>query len=141
MRKQEAWFRRNEEAEALEKVGDLAGAQALYEANAAEQCTSVFTYDRLAALYRRAQRHPEELEMLEHAVSLVKKQGHAARLVHLQDRHKQAKVDADRQLREIAEKRAQRPVRRGSADVARKESKGCLSVVLVGLGVAAVFFR
>ena len=138
MRKEEAWFRRNEEAEALERSGDLDGARRLYEANAAENCTLVYTYDRLAALHRRANRHPEELDMLERATALAQKQGHAARLVQLAERRDQAKIDADRQLQEIAQRRAQRPARRSSADVARKDSKGCLGVLLVGIGLAAL---
>lgn len=138
MRREEAWFRRNEQAEKLEQAGDVEGARALYEANVAEGCTAVFTYDRLATLYRRTNRHIEALDVLERAVALVQKQGHAVRLAQLEERRHQAKVDADRQLREIADRRAQRPVRRSSADVARKEGKGCLGVLLVGIGATVL---
>lgn len=64
---------RNNRGAELEKVGETAGAIALYEVNAAEGFDGSHPYDRLAILYQKAGRHEDEIRILKRAVDVFEK--------------------------------------------------------------------
>ncbi len=122
------WFERNEQAEALEADGLYDQALALYEANVAEGCDVAFTYERLAAIYRRNQRYDDELQALEKALAIERRRGPTAQTVRLQQRI--ATTSAVREREQAGSRPAQghlasEPLLRDRA-AAAQQKKGCL---------------
>lgn len=137
--KRKKWFERNEQAEELEREGDLVAALALYEQNAAEGCDLAFTYERLAAIYRHQKRYDAELQALEQALFIERKRGPTAQLVRLQQRIETTHA-VRRRAQEIAQQvhtREVSPIVRTEAG-AGQERAGCFTVVFVATVGAAL---
>lgn len=126
------WFERNEQAEVLEAEGNIDGALALYEENAAEDCDVAYTYERMAALYRQKKMYDEEIEALEKALKIEEKRGPTGQMIRLKKR-----IETSQEVRKREGKRRPVDIRESSSGstrrvaVKKKEKKGCLSVVFL----------
>lgn len=122
------WFGRNARGEAAEKDGRPDEAIDLYEANVNDGATTLYSYERLAVLYRNAGRLDDEVRVLAKAIALlVQKQRTDGRLDEVQAvqlRELRHRIEEARTLRE-------RPkVRRRTATKGRR---GCLGLLVLPL--------
>ncbi|MDQ7041240.1 MAG: tetratricopeptide repeat protein [Rhodothermus sp.] len=146
MKQRAHWFARNEQAEALEKAGRKAEAQALYEANAREGCDLSFTYERLGTLYAEQGKLEQALEAFEQARRIEQQRGPSARLIRLirQIEALQRRLQQQTSRQSTRSLRSRATVERDSqlprVTAITKQRKGCLGVVLLGLlGISGLF--
>ena len=118
------WFKRNAQGEEAEKQGRFDTAIGLYEANVAEDATTIFSYERLAILYHNRQRYSDEARVLRKGVALLRHKERKGKL----DGHLEKQLEELRLRLRKAEQLARKPVRPTSH--AEKKSGGCLGVVL-----------
>lgn len=132
------WFERNERAEEFEAEGNIDAALALYEENAAEDCDVAYTYERMAALYRKKSMYDEEIEALEKALKIEEKRGPTGQMIRLQKRIETSKAVRQREgTRPAIQSREGDGGSTRRLTVKKKEKKGCLSVVVL-FGVSAL---
>jgi tetratricopeptide (TPR) repeat protein len=130
MDKRKIWFERNEQGELLEKAGNTDAALALYEANMREDSSTIFTYERLAAIYHDRGRTEQAVTALEKAIALQNAIGPTSKLVRLQARLERAKTAPARQREPAGPLKGHGDIHAIPTRGAPKKSKGCLGMLL-----------
>lgn len=74
------WFKRNAIGEQKESEGKFDEAMRVYEANVDEDADTIFSYERLAILYKRKSDMRNEIRILKKAIRKLQEKGHRKRL-------------------------------------------------------------
>lgn len=140
MTARETWFQRNEEAERLEHQDRLEEALRLYEASAREGCDIPFTFERIAAIHRRFDRHSNAVAALDRAIELEKRRGPSEKLVRLQERRKLTAALAGRHRQGRVPQRSTDDRSAPRRPIQHSQKKGCGMLVVFWLigGFAAI---
>lgn len=74
------WFKRNAIGEQKESEGKFEDAIRVYEANVDEDADTIFSYERLAILYKRKSDLRNEIRILKKAIRKLQEKAHRKRL-------------------------------------------------------------
>lgn len=132
---EETWFKRNAKGEQAEQEGRPDDAIELYEANVAEQATTLFSYERLAVLYQRRAQYKDEERALLGAINLLRQRERKGKL----DSHQAKQLEElRRRYKVVRQNIRRRPKKAASGKPEQRESDPWITALLIALIAAAL---